>query len=532
MDAFSALKTEEQLAAYLQRMVALVPNGQNPYTIFLSTLADTVNPSQPSAAGPLLILASAGSVVALLLYVAVWIIRYRKGTFWLMRFTRAGDERYLLFHYQNAWSVVASLMLLAFQGYVWALYRLNQGKAVDDLLFWVTLCWMPGVVAEIIACWTLTTTYILHRRTCSFGKAAPTPFYSSSLFISVSFSFLIAAYVTVLLYFSVQAGDEYSDMTGAFFETIAVLRTAEKGWTRSVDSNVFATIAAPMFRMLENGRHLVWSFRRCFLINGGFAIGVELLFLLVAITYIRSLKHSLKELAGKSPTGIETFSRTLRGLVAITASFMLYISLVSANAIWVAVLSKKVLTTGVFTLLSAVVPTLTVVAGALLIASVMLYQTLTSPPVYYTSPSARPTAVLPISTSRPSTAGSGRNPSTDLSPHYVRFALASSEPLPSLAFLSFSSAAAPHLGNGARAVARPFEDLELQPQPSKVSSDAGSTLSSWRSFRGRERKVSTGSTGGGVREGILVTREQVVSVVEVERDEFDIEELKEAEKGW
>ncbi|BGP19368.1 hypothetical protein JCM10213_000996 [Rhodosporidiobolus nylandii] len=516
METIRGVETQEQLEAILQRLAALVPTSQNPYSTLLSQLANPVNPKQPRSAVPLLIAASVGAAVAFLAYIVVFVIRWRKGILWIVRLTRARSEPYIVWQFQNAWALAASFMLLTFQGYVWSLYRLNRGALVPDLLYWVTLCWMPGVVALVIACWTITTTYILHRRTYS-GSRTVFPFYYSSRLISATFVSLVVGFVTLLLYYSLASGAQYRSMTNSYTLAAATLTEAEAAWSGTLDPSVLSSVASPLFELIQDAQALVWSFRRAFIVSGTIALGMEVYYLVLALLYIKALRQSLREVQDKSPIGVAVFSKTLHGVVTISFGFLAWTTSIAANGIWVAVLSERVLTSGLYAALSAIIPTLTTVAGALLIAGIMLFQTLTSPPVYFTasSPSrfrsGHPASPRPLA-----------KPGRDLSLHLTAFALAASEPLPSLAYLTYSDEG--HGGHHHHAASLPFENLELQPTRESLADSLASTV---HAERGRDRP------GGGVGDGIVVNKEQIVTVVELREKQWSsaLDEGEE-EKLW
>lgn len=50
---------------------------------------------------------------------AVWFIRWRKHTFWLIRRVRSGTETYWLAHTSLLWSGLTAVMCCLLQGYIW-----------------------------------------------------------------------------------------------------------------------------------------------------------------------------------------------------------------------------------------------------------------------------------------------------------------------------------------------------------------------------------------------------------------------------
>lgn len=130
---------------------------------------------------------------------------------------------------------------------------------------------------------------------------------------------------------------------------------------------------------------------------------------------------------------------------------------------------------------------LTTIAGSLVVAAILLVQSLTAPSVYSSSPTR----------SFPSTQ---KNPYGKLSRHYAHFALAASERFPVFGTSTLTEDALP--------TDVPFENLELQaavPQRMRTRSGTVST-------------AEFGERSGGM-EGIAVSRKQEVTVVSLPRDE-------------
>ncbi|BGP10739.1 hypothetical protein JCM10049v2_006631 [Rhodotorula toruloides] len=490
MDAIAQVKNEAQLEILLAGSLSLIPAGVNRWGYVREQLADLALTKQPKSATIFLILASALAAIAVLLIALVWTIRWRKGLFWLVRLARIrSGEPYVLFHYAFAWSACASFMLLAFQGYLWEVYQTQHRRPQYDFMLWVVFCWMPGCIAVIVACWTLTTTYILHIKT--YASSNDFRFYSSSRFVAGVFLTLVIGHIASVIPFAYFCNRYYRLMTTHWLDADALLAYAELQYTSNPSSMSSATvvhdIAPHLFIVMQSVTSLIYWMRRAFIVYSAWSLSLGLLFATIGLVYIRALRRSLNDFKNKSPTASDVFSRTLRNVSILTAGFFGFVVIVSANAVWVAALAKQVLTSGRVTELSILVPTLTTIAGSLLLAVILLIQSLTAPSVY----SASPTRSFP---------SAQKNPYGNLSRHYAQFALAASERFPVFGTGTLAEDALP--------TEVPFENLELQaavPQRMRTRSGTGST-------------AEFGERGGAV-EGIVVSRKQEVTVVSLPRDE-------------
>ncbi|GAA5866200.1 hypothetical protein JCM8547_007201 [Rhodosporidiobolus lusitaniae] len=516
MDAISKVKSVDELVKVADQLISLLPRGTNAFSVFRTQLQANFHTRQPKSGGPLLIFASAGAGVAALLFVFLAVVRLRKKTFWLARIVRANSERYLLLHYQNAWMLLCLCLLLCLQGYIWTLYRTDYGQYTQGLMLWVSLCWVPGVIAEVVACWTLFTTYALHVKTYRPGGRTAFPFHLSSTFIASTAFLATGGYLGTIVTCANLSHNYSTAMYAAYAKVDTILARGEASYNGTVDMTTFGQAAVPLLNVVHDSQNLQKWFRTTFIVTGAFSIAFGLFFLLASIVYIRALRKSLFEFSGKSTTGTAMFSRTLRGLMAITASYVLFIFLVSANAVWVAVLAPHFLREGLYRELSAVIPTLTVVFGSLLVGGVMLYQTFTSRTHFTSSPS---TPVVPKVSVSPLTTNINTRLSVAAPPplahHLTHFALAAQEPLTNLSF-AYTPDVALH------AKETPFGDLELQETDTRHSaSDVGVQRVPSTRRHGRAAHVESA-------EGIAVERQEVTVVTlgwkdaseaEVEEDE-------------
>ena len=74
----------------------LVPPSTNPFLALRSQLAKSVTYKAPKSADPLLILGSVLLAIVSGIFVAGFMIRWRRGTLWLYRVVRAGSQSYIL----------------------------------------------------------------------------------------------------------------------------------------------------------------------------------------------------------------------------------------------------------------------------------------------------------------------------------------------------------------------------------------------------------------------------------------------------
>ncbi|GAA5984498.1 hypothetical protein JCM11641_007003 [Rhodosporidiobolus odoratus] len=425
MDTIQTITTEEQLVAFLANSLPLLPKGFNPY-VYLRQQVDSVGGgAQPASTVPLLIAGIVADGILVLLFLILFFLRMRNRAFWLARVVNVDRGRgYLLFHYQNAWCIPVVLMLATLQ----------------------ILMTLGGVISMILATWTLTTTYILHRRT--YATKGAVPFYFSSPFITIAFLSLTAAYIAISCYFGSRADWFWRNFIDSFLTTEARLIRAAQEYSGTIETDDLRAVAPSMLAMVRDLDRLIFWYRGAFLVNGAVAIAFLFYFAIISLVYIAALRQSLREFAGKSTTGVAMFQKSLRGLIAVTTSFAFFIPVLAADAFWVAFSARKIIASpsSVYTELSFIIPIFTCIFASTLAVLLMLYQTLSkqAPKSPETACAPGPATSLPTSTSY-----------AQLAHHYTHFALAASEPLPSLAYLSAAA------GSTKLDLAAPFEDLEL-----------------------------------------------------------------------
>ncbi|KWU44554.1 hypothetical protein RHOSPDRAFT_33881 [Rhodotorula sp. JG-1b] len=493
MEALSGVKSSQQLAGLLSAYIPLLAREGNPYAILRKTIRDVVLLPQSKAAEPLYILGSVGAAVDVLLFVAVWFIRWRKNSFWLVRKATSQDEVYYLAHSSLPYSGLNILMCLGLQGFAWCMYSQAKGIPVPMSIYWTSLCWLPGILGLLLNCYVMGTAYILHLRSYA-DKRAPrfgSPWVLLGTLIATAIAFLASSLPP-----AVKSAKAYSDTMLDWMAIDEMLGEAASLYagTASTSSAAVANSVAPrLFELIQRKQRLYHLFRFTYLLYAAWAFLLGGIFCVLGVAYVRAVKRSLNEFKDRSPTASTVFSQTVRNLIALLLGFTLFIVVVSVNSVWVGILSAEVLDNGPVMQLSAIIPLLAAVFGILVIALTMFYQALTAPTVY-----------VPPSLSRTSTFLRSRSQSylpkeSGLAAHFTRFALAASEFLPDHANLTLAG----DVRDGGRA--GPFEDLELQP-----ANDAESI----KSVEAGERQ------NRGKAEGIAVHR-QAVTVVSLPRDGLD-----------
>ncbi|GAA5984810.1 hypothetical protein JCM10908_003516 [Rhodotorula pacifica] len=493
MESLYGVKTSQQLGSLLSAYLPLLARSGNPYAVLHASILDAVLPPQSAAAKPLYVLASVGAALDVLLIIAVWLVRWRKHSFWLIRKARSQDKTYFLAHSSLLYSCATVLMCIGMQGYAWCMYRLAKREAVPMTLYWTTLSWLPGILGLIVNAWVMGTAYVLHLR--SYADKRNLSIGSPSFLLGTTIAAVVAVIATSLP-LALRASAAYSHVIHdwLFAEKVLLEAASRYTGTMSASSPVVDSIAPPLFDLIQRKKHLEHWFRWTFLLYAIWAFLLGAIFCVVGAAYVRALKRSLDDFADRSPTASTVFSQTLRNLVALLLGFTLFLVVVAVNSIWVGVLSFDVLNRGFVMQLSAIIPLLATVAGVLGIALIMLYQALTAPTVYVGPSASRPAAFLR------SRAQKHMARTSDVAAHYTRFALAASEFLPDQANLTFAG----DLRDAGPA--GPFENLELQP-----TNDADSL----KSFDVGERQGR-----GGPVEGIAVLR-QAVTVVSLPKDGMD-----------
>ncbi|GAA5866217.1 hypothetical protein JCM8547_007206 [Rhodosporidiobolus lusitaniae] len=449
MDALSSVSSEAELVALLKSLLALVPSTTNPWSALGDRLEETGFPKEPAAAQPLLLTASVLSAVCTLGLSVAFIVRWKRNTLWLCRIVQARSHMYIMWHYSMSWASGLVVLLLSFQGYIWSCWKVAGGDPVPDLLLWITLPWCAGISQVAVCCWSLATTYLLHLKTYTAQTRREWPWFTSARFVNPAFFFLCIVDFAAIVPLAVTASNHYKQLLGHKSDIHTLLESAAASWTGTTDTGVVGELAPLIMGLLDQQNLAASWFQYTSGVCAAFAVALELLFLLIAVLYLVALRRSLKNLSGSLGKGVDAFARTLHGLVRITAAFLVLMTLLAINAVWVTVLAKDVLTHPLTRMLAAVLPIYCVVVSAIPASVLIVYQAATTYPSF---PSSASTASTPPpsqknpssfkslpkrSTLRRSASAAARRDLQAL--HYAQWALASQELPPTLSYLSYAA---------------------------------------------------------------------------------------------
>ncbi|GAA6013366.1 hypothetical protein JCM10207_000870 [Rhodosporidiobolus poonsookiae] len=358
--------------------------------------------TQTTIVTALLCFAGVLAFAQLLLFVSVWIIRWRKKAYWLARWAKVQDSTYLLFHIDNASSLCIEAQLLALQGHIR----------------------VPGVIAQLVVCWTLTTNYIVHRHSYAFTQATPPgAFFRFSPVVALALPCLIFLYLALQLGF----------LCSATF------------------------------------------FPRSLILAATFSAAATIYLLGISSGYICTIQRSLVTVEGLSSIGTAHFRQTLANLTRLCTALCFYSIANTASTVCLAVLATQILRDEHLFTLACLVPTLAVLAATFFLALVLLFHTFQRPATTFSESAATPAHLA-------SPGAVHLEPSVQPTPA----AGGPSHFFPRLAFLTQPTFAAQAVV-AATAPPQPFEDLELQAAPSRDSIASAYSLSKTFSFvSGRE----------------------------------------------
>ncbi|GAA6063510.1 hypothetical protein JCM10212_004723 [Sporobolomyces blumeae] len=535
-----------EIVEVLTAALGAVPESVR-YEAFANQVRLAINPEQPSSAKPLLSVAGALAGV---------VVRWWKGSFWIVRIVLFHDEKYILFNYTIAWAIGLVFLLVGLEGHIWRMWTSESGAILDDLVLWVLLPWTAGVVQVSTSTWSLATTYILHLRTYTARGRTKWPFYMEPRFVNFCGFAIPVLHLAVLLPVAIHADHFYREILVEYRKIVAILASAEADPANAVVELVAVQLAPHVVPLVHSFALLKTWFRASFIVYAIFAGALEAVFLFVAILYLKALRRSLRDFSSTTSTGYEVFVRTIRGLTQISTAFATLMTLLTLNAIWISVLSPESFTNGLIRELSSVLPIYTVILSSLAAAILVLHQTFYISPTYQPpSPSRSPRAprfVLPFKTDRSSSTAS------DVSSFPTSFHPGSNVPK-SLSKVAKAKVAAkrtsrhdwafaardqlPYLGGaggggltfddhdlGGSTGGRAFEHLEMHPSRTTVGTDERLAPR----VGGARAVLTTSSVGPTVGGGIIVERNEV-TVVSLPKDQsgstvsFDD---RDDEKGW
>ncbi|GAA5880892.1 hypothetical protein JCM16303_005165 [Sporobolomyces ruberrimus] len=500
----------------LQGALLLMPRSMNPWIEFEKRAIVLLDHKSPAAFSPLLIVASCLLAIATILYGAGLIVRWRKGTLWFFRVVRVGNESFVLPHYVCTYSGLMICFSICLQSFLWVAW-VRHVKHIDTKHHFLadSLPWLPGVLGVCLAVWSLTTTWVLHIRAY---RTESRPWYTSAKFVN-SIGIVLPAFVLATLLptgiiasGNLQAGTRASKQLYTLFEAEAAT------WTPAavIDPAQLRRTSILVYDVAHKMLSFQYMYEIFFSILAGWCGALGLAFVTIASLYLRDLRSSIREMQGRTRTGVETFARTFRWLVLVTIGLGTSMIALAANVSWIAATLKKILSDGTTSAISIITPlqvldyqSFTVAVLGVPVSITILHNALTTPSARSHSVSTRSNSSLSIFGSK---LRSGRD-NVDQT-YTTQFHLVAGLPTDKFAFLASQPDAQGQL-EGERALqAVPFDSLELQPTP------------------------TTRSGGGNKLEGIIVHRhEETVTVVALPQekdiaadlarwDQFDIDEKK------
>ncbi|GAA6009068.1 hypothetical protein JCM11491_005734 [Sporobolomyces phaffii] len=318
-------ESPQQLRAVLEHIVSEAPKGVNPFAIVRAEMASAVSYQPTRSVNPLLILGSVLLGVCSVIFALSFIFRARRGSLWMFRVVRVGQENFVLgslITNKGGWDCICSMTL---QIFVWLAYRGNEGHIIEHRILAYILPWLPGGVAASMAIWCLSVTYILHLRTYS-SETARVPWYLSAAFVNTVGISLPFVLLVSTLPLTVMASLSYDSGMDNYFGFDSLLAQAQQAWKPSTREHLDALDEASLIlfaALVDFGDAATWFKRTYWALTawcGAFTLG----FFVVGWLYARALQRSIDELSSRSAdsVGYKAFTRTRRWLVSISFCFV------------------------------------------------------------------------------------------------------------------------------------------------------------------------------------------------------------------
>ncbi|GAA5935003.1 hypothetical protein JCM10213_000616 [Rhodosporidiobolus nylandii] len=330
----SSMNVEEMMQFFLSNLEP----GQNPYTLIRHSLVETLQPTPPRYRNALLYGACAINTISPLLLTVGLIIRWRNRSLWLFRL----NERYILPHYVNSWSMFLLAMGVALQGPIWVSLK-NDGR--QKMALW-----------ELLTCALISPdpADCIHLKT--FSARTIWPWYSSAAFLNTAGIVWPLAHIVVAVVLATRSSRHYEKGLALFFYIYSGLEQAETAWTGDTDVDALRDAVPIGQAFLDEWRGFVHWFTTTCWFYGATGIFMGALLVTFAILYIRAL-HAQATLATDADcTVYSSFRRTRRWLVVVTVSFACVFTLLISNFMWIAALGDAVFTSRRINTVGVVLP--------------------------------------------------------------------------------------------------------------------------------------------------------------------------------
>ncbi|KPV75182.1 uncharacterized protein RHOBADRAFT_53195 [Rhodotorula graminis WP1] len=276
-------------ADLLELLASLSPND-DPYAAVATYLRDQIYPSVPySATCQLYFLAGGLGLTAVLILVS-FVIRWRKGGFWILRMQQA--PRMVRPHWSISWSLLAVVMIMLFEVFIGYAIALYAKKAEKRFGYWVLVVWGIAWFGGHTAAWSLLVSYTLHLF-ASTGRSVTLLAAGANLFGLVVPVF----YFCILIPLVVIGGNAYSAMIGEYRIALELLDAASATWSPGQQISIVSLAPAlPLFERLI-GQYLKFQryFRVVFIFYTVTAVALVVVLVTVASLYLSSLRRIFKE---------------------------------------------------------------------------------------------------------------------------------------------------------------------------------------------------------------------------------------------
>ncbi|KAH8920003.1 hypothetical protein BT69DRAFT_1352705 [Atractiella rhizophila] len=304
----SADSLDPKVLAYLQGLLQKLAPGENPYVLARAVLREELYPDLPTSTFiQLYILSGIYAVALICVFVTLFLRWRRRATFALFRFIPTSRGPFICPQTSNTFTLLTGTFLAVLQGYIWVTIRVNRdhGSQINFVL-WKSIIWIPLYLTLVSETWgVLITTFMSarHKRSPESSWIAPIPpIVVNAFFITLS----IGSTIAIIIVF-VFANLTYNEGFREYLKLDNLMVEAAPTYTGNLDLEQFLPYIPFLSDFLQKVKTFIHLFRAGYYIWVVVVGGTLLIYLPIALVYIKTLRSQIKLMKARFNAPVSSF---------------------------------------------------------------------------------------------------------------------------------------------------------------------------------------------------------------------------------
>ncbi|KAH8917121.1 hypothetical protein BT69DRAFT_1336830 [Atractiella rhizophila] len=294
---------------YLLDLYKILKPGQNPFVVTATILKAELNPELPESFVIQLYILSGVFAFALLCAVITMILRFRRdASMSLFRLIPTSKGNFWCPQTSNSFSLLTGFFLIVAQGNIWVTVRVNRDHASQiNFVLWKSIVWIPLFLTLVLETWgTLITTLMSSRRYKRDGSSFVPPI--APIYINIFWLFPTFLWPASIVTVFVLANEKFNTAFRQYENLLKVLAVAAPKYDGNL-ANVsqFEDIFPLIGPFLRNIEDFLKLFRIGYILWAAAAISMLIIYLPIAVLYVRTLRAQIKILKSRTKVGKSSF---------------------------------------------------------------------------------------------------------------------------------------------------------------------------------------------------------------------------------